>query len=406
MKASKPSEFQQFYISIALHDLAGSLVSVFILVYLYQLGFSLPVIALYGIVHNATRLLVALPVARLVNCFGLKHILAVSYGLLFIFSVMVILLPHVDVPIYIIAAIEGLTLTTFFIPYHTGVSRLADSGHVAASVGLIYRLSWIAGAVGVLVGGWVSQLFGVQYALAASALIIAVSLVPLLMSPEPIKRDQNLDLRQIPWRTIGRDLLSFAGMSLHYIILGRIWPFFLGVFVFTGAAYANLGVITALEVALVSVVSAYFAKLIDNGGGRRLLRVATAANFAGHIGRAFISLPLVAYVFNFLVRPPDVGATLAYQDGAMHRGQEISRHRVLYITLTEIVIYIMIILSWLVIYLAFTLTGEEKLSMQIFFFFAAAVMLLALFENYQSLGKKQPRKRHWLHSHYHHLRHR
>ncbi|MYB40507.1 MFS transporter [Candidatus Saccharibacteria bacterium] len=406
MKVRKPSEFQQFYISIALHDLAGSLVSVFILVYLYNLGFSLPALALYGIVHNGTRLLIALPVARLINCFGLKHMLVASYGLLFLHSLAVIMLPHADIPIYLIAVFEGLALTTFFIPYHIGVSRLAEDGYVAASVGLIYRLAWIAGAAGALAGGWISQLFGVQYALIASAGIIAASVVPLLMSPEPIKRDQNMDLRKFPWRKVWRDLLSFAGMSLHYVTIGRIWPFFLGVFVFAGAAYANLGILTALEVALVSLFSAYFAKLIDNGKGRKLFHTATAANFIGHALRSFVALPVVAYVFNFLVRPSSVASMMAYQDGAMTRGKEIVRNRVLYVTLTEIVIYAMIILTWTIVYLAFAVTGEEKLSLQVFFFVTAAVMLLSLAENYKSLGKKRPRARHWLHDHYHHMRRR
>ena len=401
MKIRKPSEFRQFYTSVALHDLAGSLVSVFILVYLYDLGFGLATIAVYGIVHNATRLLVALPVARAINRFGLKHVLTLSYVLLFIHSVMVILLPHADVPIYAVAAVEGLALTIFFMPYHTGVSRLADAGHNASSIGLVYRLAWITGAAGALIGGWVSQLFGIQYALAASALVIAVSVVPLLMSPEPLKRDQNLDLRKFPWKKVRRDLLSFAGMAFHYDVVGRIWPFFLGVFVFAGSAYANLGVITALEVVLASVLTAYFAKLVDKGAGRKLFRAATAANFVGHAARSFIGLPVAAYVFNFLSKPPAVGSMLAYQDGVMGRSQEIAGNRVLYIAVTEIVIYVMLIVSWAVIYLAGAVTGEEKLGIQIFFFFAAGAMLLSLFENYESLGGKRTGPRRWPHYHRH-----
>ena len=388
----RPSEFQQLYISTTLYFFALSLVVIFVPIYLYQLGYSLTQIAGYYLLFKTAHLLMALPAAKLSNALGVKHGLSLSYGLFFIQAIVLLFIVEAPWLIPITAILSGIAGCNFSIAYFSCMSCLGSHSHLGHDLALVSRWRKIATAVGVLSGGLISQIFSVPLTLTIVAGLIVLSVIPLMLSPEPIKHNQSLKLRQLPWRRVKRDFISISAMKLCNATTQDVWTLFLALFVFAGAPYAGVGLITSLAIVVSVVIAYFFGRLIDLGHGRRLLRSMIPIFSVSHLMRAFIGSPVFAYGFNLVSQIPEAGVYLSYGQGMISRGQEISRYQLLYFALMEIIYGGVCLILWSTV-LLITLQGHDKLGLQAIFIAAAFLTFLILLERFKSLQPSRKAKR-------------
>ena len=263
------------------------------------------------------------------------------------------------------------------------MSRLGRQGRLGHDLALVSRWREIATAGGVLCGGLISQIFNVPLTLMIVAGLIILSIVPLMLSPEPIKNNQNLKLRQLPWGRLKWDFISTSAIKFCHATTQEAWVIFLAIFVFVGAPYVGVGLITSLAITTSVLLSYFFGQLIDRGHGRRLLRNMVPLFSISHLLRVFIGSPAIAYGFNLVSQVPESGILLSHGQGTMNRGQEISRFQLLYFAVLEIVYGIVCLILWLVVWLIAT-QGHDKLSLQVIFVVAAFLTLLILSERFTS----------------------
>ena len=379
-------QFRQFYISTSLYTFALSLISVFIPIYLYALGYDIAAIGLFYVVHYVFRLFTTIPIAKLINRIGVKHVMAAGYCLSFFKVILLITLPGAGWPLWLIAMVESLDHTAYFLPYHIGVSKLKQQKASGKQLSILFQWNRIGGALGPLMGGFIAQAFGVAYALLATAIVIALSIIPLTLSPEPLRTRQNLKLTRFPWRIIKRDVSAMFGLSPNQLASSGIWAMFLGIYVFTqDNAYLGLGLLSSLGFLLAIVAARYFGRVIDASRGRTLLRISSPLQASANLARAFIASTPVAYVFNLLVQPVMLGVSLPYQHGEMARGDELAKNRILYMTIMETINYIPKALLWLAVFIIAD-AGHEKFSLQFVFLAAIPAAWLVLSERFKSLN--------------------
>ncbi|MYB40189.1 MFS transporter [Candidatus Saccharibacteria bacterium] len=384
-------ELKRLYTSTSLYTLGLSLVSVFIPIYLYSLGFSISAIAFFYVVHYAFRLVAVFPIAKLVERLGVKHIMAASYLLTFLKVVLLITLPDIGWPLWFIAVVEGLDHSTYFLPYHIGVSKLKKRKAAGKQLSVIYQWNNLAGALGPILGGVIAQFFGVVYALIITAGVIVVSIIPLTRSPEPLREPQNMKLSRFPWKSIKGDIGNQIGSSVNQLGTQGIWTMFLGIYVFTqGNAYLGLGILSSVSFIFAIVIARYFGRLVDRGKGRPLLRVSALAQSAANLGRVFIASPPVAYVFNLIAEPIKIGSSLPCSHGAMARGDELSKNRILYMTVMEAINYVPKTLLWLGVFIIASL-GHDKFGLQFVFLAGIPAAWLILSERFKSLNPTRQR---------------
>ena len=379
----RTSEFQQLYISTTLFFFALALIVVFVPIYLYQLGYGLPVIAGYYLVGKVAHLITTLPATKLSNTLGVKHAMSISYGLFFIQAIVLLFITEVSWLIPVAAAIQGIAGCNFSITRFSCMSRLGRQGRLGHDLALVSRWQKVATAAGVLSGGLISQIFNVPLTLTVVAGLIVLSIIPLMLSPEPIKNNQNLNLRQLPWKRLKRDFISALGAMFCGSTTQEAWVIFLAIFVFVGTPYAGVGFITSLAITVSVLISYYFGQLIDHGHGRRLLRNMVPLFSISHLMRVFIGSPALAYGFNVVAQIPESGINLSHGQGTMNRGQEISHFQLLYFAVLQITYGIASLTLWLVV-LLIALQGHDKLSLQVVFIMAAFLSFLILSERFTS----------------------
>lgn len=380
-------ELRHLYSSASLSIFALSIIGVFIPVYLYSLGFGIASIALFYVAHYLVRLLTSVPIAKLVNRFGVKHVMAASYILTFIKSLLLVSLPDIAWPLLLIAVVDGLDHVTFFIPYHTGISKLKTTKIAGKQLGVIYQWNKLAGALGPFLGGLIAYQFGIGYALLTTAVLVGASIIPLTLSPEPVRDKQELRLSRLPWSKIRWDLVGVAGLSFNQLSTEGLWALFLGVYIFTQDTYLGLGLISSLGL-LVAILSAHFlGRLVDAHRGRSLLRVSAVVQSASHGLRLILNSTPMAYIFNLANKPSEVGLSLPFRQGYMVRGDELAKFRILYMAVIEMANYVAKIVAWLVVFVIAS-AGHEKLSLQVIFVLAIPATLLVMSERFGSLKSR------------------
>ncbi|HSW37780.1 MAG TPA: MFS transporter [Candidatus Saccharimonadales bacterium] len=383
-KRASFSELSELYTSTTIKTLALSVVNVFVPVYLYKLGFSFSQIALYHLIHYAVRAAEAVVVGKLVGRFGPKHIMVVSYALLMVKMILLVTLPTYGWPLWLIATIDGSSYVMYFIPFHTSFSKLKDPKQEGRQISIVYRWAQIAAAAGPFLGGFVANRYGINYALWLAFVLIVLSVIPLAMSAEPVRKHQKVHFRGMPWRDIKWDMVAAAGWSFDIVTQGVLWPLFIAVFVFQKDVYLSVGLVTSIGLLVSIAVAKAYGQIIDNRKGRKLLRYSTIGEAAMHAMRPLVNAASGAYLFNLAYSPLEVGVSLTFTKGIFDAASSYEGFRIAYLTIMELVSYVQKSLIWLVFYLL-TSAGYGKASFQIIFLLAVVGALVVSKERFKAL---------------------
>lgn len=84
----KKHELSELYVMMALRSLAMSLISIFVPIYLYTLGYGIPSIILYFITASATMVVLCPVSAKISSKVGIKHGMLFAFFLYFLHYVM------------------------------------------------------------------------------------------------------------------------------------------------------------------------------------------------------------------------------------------------------------------------------------------------------------------------------
>ena len=377
-------ELRHFYASTSLKTFAFGIVGVFVPIYLYSLGFGVAQIALFYIIHYSLRFLISLPIAKIINRFGAKHVMATSYILSFIKVLLLVLLAEAHWLFWVIALLDGLDHVSYFIPYHVCLSKLKDQQSAGSQLSRLYQWHELAAAVSPIIGGLIAYQFGIVYALVVTAVLIGASVIPLTLGPEPIGRRQQVKLSELPWHKIKADMVGMFGLSFNQLSTQGVWALFLGLYIFSQGAYLGLGIFASVGLVAGIVVARLYGKLIDLHKGRQLLRTATFFQSISHLFRLLLATPQLAYAFNFLAQPAALGVGLPYSQGMAVRGDELSSHRIVYMAVMEMVNYSAKVLAWLIVFIIAS-GGYEKLSLQTIFAISILATWLVYSERFKSL---------------------
>ena len=377
-------ELRHFYASTSIKTFACGLVSIFVPIYLYSLGFGVAQIAIFYIIHYSLRILVAMPIARLINRYGVKHIMAASYLLTFVKTLLLVSLVQMPWLFWLVALLDGLDHVSYFIPYHVGLSKIKASQSAGSQLSRLYQWHQIAGALSPIVGGLIAYQFGIGYALLATAVLMAIGTIPLTLGPEPVGKGQHIKLADFPWNKIKPDIVSMFGLAINQLTTQGVWALFLGLYIFTQDTYLGLGLFASAGLVIAIVSARIFGKLIDLHKGRRLLHTALVFQATSHLLRLSLVSPVSAYAFNFFAEPANLGVSLPYSQGMAVRGDELASHRITYMAIMEMVNYLAKISGWLIVFVIAS-AGYEKLSLQVLFAVAILATGLIYKERFKSL---------------------
>ncbi|MDB5179727.1 MAG: hypothetical protein JWN12_359 [Candidatus Saccharibacteria bacterium] len=373
------SEVSELYASRMLRMLALNIAASFMSIFLYQHGYSISFIALFWGIFFLFKSFIALPAAAITAHIGAKHGILLS-NLMYIPSMIIFAL----VPIYgpylliLVVILQGASAALYSISYSTDFSKVKSVLHAGKEIAYMNIVEKVTTGLSPLIGGFLAFAFGPQVVLIIAAVLFSFAAAPLLQTGEQERPRQKLNFKGFPWHLVRPNIASQIAIGFDVFTSGTVWTMFTAVFIIgvgsTNAVYAANGIL--LSVVLFAALGASYAygKLIDQKRGKELLRIASVGNSLTHLMRAFTGTPIAVAGLNIANEAATTGYTMAYTRGLFDNA-DLSGQRVTYLGIVEVQSNFGAAVGGFLLFFLASHIGDKP-SIHLFFFIAAAVVLL------------------------------
>lgn len=381
---AKMSELGELYISMTLKSFAFSMIGVFVPIYLYELGFSLPMIALYFVVYFAYRIPVNFLAGEFTARYGPKHTISYAYVITLMYLGLLLTMGRYNWPLWLLALSASISISFFFVAYHVDFSRIKEVKSVGSELSHMYMLQRVASAIGPLLGGLIATLFGVHIVIAISIVFVLLAIIPLMMTREPMRRRDSLNFNGISIKKEFRNIASFSATAIGRQLGLSIWPLYIAIFIFSENIYGLVGLVTSISVVASILMAKIIGNLIDNHRGGLLLRYSTFFLTIVHVSRAMITSLMGVIGTNILSEFGETGVLLPLMRGYYSRADSV-KDRVAYVVMMESAIATTRALFWLFV-MVLLMTLDAQTAFKVIFIVVALVTPLTVVQNFKTIS--------------------
>lgn len=379
-------ELSQMYISMVFRSLGNSVISIFLPIFLYRLGYPVYIIFAFFSVWYGFMMIGSIVGAFIMARYGPKRTMGFSYVIHSSALLLLATMEHRIAPIWLVAVLFGLANGVFFVAYHVNFSKIKTRKSGGSELGYMTIVEKIGSVAGPMVGGIISTFFAPGYTFLAAILLYVGGLIPLTATGETVRLRQRLKLDKRDLAPFKRDLISAAGINMHSGINSTVWPLFLSIIVFSGGVYMKLGILSTLSTMAMIAIAYTVGKLVDERRGRLLLR-------SGAVMNAIINLfrPLVASVGGVATvslgqEVADVATRLPFTKGFYDAADRFESERITYVVMIESVSACS--KSFILGLIAIVAWGLPSLTFTVAFMLAAIASLLIMAERFAALKPK------------------
>lgn len=375
-------EVAELYVSRMLRMAALYLMNAFVSIYLYQIGYSVSAIAFLWVAFYAFKIVMALPLARLIGWIGPKHAILISNLLYIPVMIAMAVLPEVGewilLPTFFF---QGMSGSMYAIAYHVDFSKVKSLTHAGKEMAYMNIFEKITTGLSPVVGGFIAYIWGPQVVIVIAAILFALAAGPLFKTGEPVRVKQKLTLRGFPWKLLFRHAFAQYAYGFDVFASGTVWTLYVGVIIIGISAsnndvYAITGVLVSV-VFIVAIIASYtYGRLIDRKKGRELMETGAVASAITHALRPFVQTPVTVAGLNAAHEVATTGYTLPFTRG-FYDNADLSGARVTYLGLVDMLSNIGAGASALALALL-TQVLPDDVALRALFFIAAATMLLVL----------------------------
>jgi len=215
------------YFNHLFRDLAFSLFGIFVPIYLLNLGYSLKSVFLYFLVFTIATLLFLLLGYSISKKIGYKPLMIASIPFVIIFITMLQLMETFSFPLELLALMNAIQNSFFFLPLHGFFSRLSEENKRGTQVSNFLVFGKLARLFAPLIGGFVAVIFGFSYLFSTATLIMVFSSIPLLKLKN-VKPTEKITIKRILDLSKTNKGFFFGNISEKTIgeVSGHIWPIF------------------------------------------------------------------------------------------------------------------------------------------------------------------------------------
>lgn len=378
------SELNELYASNLLRRLSISVLMIFVPIYLFRHGYSVPIIfgmfGMFFVARSVFDFVSGYSVAR----YGPKHTLIISTFLQVVSSALFMTVPSHHWSFALLGSVWGISTSFYFIPFHVEFSKIKHSKHSGSEIGFMNITERIGAVLGPALGGLLATLFGSPSIFVAATAVALASLWPLFQSAEPVKTHQHLDFKNFPLARALRDIGVSVACGVENTICINLWPFYVALFVLSSSVYAQLGIMSSVAV-LVSIYSARLTgQLLDKHSGVKLLRISAITNAILHLTRPFVHSIMPAYGVSIANEVITNGYRIPYIKGMYAAADEYPGHRIVYVVVMESVGCVAKAGVWFLLAICAAYLGTRT-SMNIGFVVASSASLLIMTERFSSL---------------------
>ncbi len=377
-------ELSEIYASQFLRSFGTSLIGIFVPIYLYKLGFSIPALCLMFVVWALIKIPSAFLVAKTIGKYGPKHTIAISVLLQIVFLGLLMTIDSLNWQLWVIAVFGSLSMISYMMALQVDFSKIKHTEHGGKELSYMQIFERVGAVAGPLIGGIIATLFDPRYSIALAIVILCASLIPIFLSTEPIRQNQVIIIKGFPWRRNKRNIRISAVFAIENAISVTVWPLFLGAFILIENTYAVLGILTAVSTAFALLVVYVIGKLIDDRKGGLLLNVGAIGNAILHLFRPFVGSVSQALAINLMNEPLTAMYRMPFLKGRFDDADNVPGYRIVYFMIIEFHIAIAASIFWLSMFVIAT-SWSDKGALQVAFVVGAVMSLIITKQKFSAL---------------------
>lgn len=356
------TEMGELYVSLSLRALALGVGGIFVPLFLYDIGFSILMIAGFYIFSMGVRIPLEFLAAKSIGSLGAKHTMSISYCSLFLYFLTLYGMTFFPWLWPVAAVFLALEMSFFWVAYHLQVSSFRSSDKASSQVGIILILKRVFMAVGPLLGGVVAAVYGVEFTLPLAALLLSFAAYPLFKTADT--KPLQTDIRSINF-SIGKDELSHFAWQLSGVIVAYLWPLWLLLIL---GSYTQIGSIIALSVVVGVVMTFWIGRMGDKGYNDLFLKIGAGIKALAHLLRVVASSFGLAFLANATNDLADNFISGPFTEKFYEASDQGERFR--YVLKINVISALGKFLSW-VLLLALVLALSDMVALQVMFVLAA-----------------------------------
>jgi len=234
-------KLDELYISVFIKYLAQSLITIFVPIFLFTLGFTLVDIAIYYLIFYTIAALITPLGLKLNHWIGVKKTLTLGI-ILFIVYYSFLNRIETGASYYLLATLAGLSSGLYFAAFHIEVTRTFQKKQEARNLSVLQSLALIAGILGPLLGAFFIQEGSFQTVFRIVAVLLLFSVVPLFFSRDFYEPKRSLTLKTVLNEGKKSSSLAYTAHGMLFTVIRIFWPLF--IFITLGSVL-SLGVITS-----------------------------------------------------------------------------------------------------------------------------------------------------------------
>ncbi|PIN75294.1 hypothetical protein COV18_03835 [Candidatus Woesearchaeota archaeon CG10_big_fil_rev_8_21_14_0_10_37_12] len=287
-------ELDELYLSLAIRNLALSMIGIFVPIYLLNLNYSLSsILFFYAIVYGVHTIITPVT-GKFVSKYGFKHSMLVSIPLLITFFLLLNTLENQQWPLWLLGIFLGTQLAFFWTGYHVDFSINSSKKKRGTQISMATLSSAIAKAAGPLLGGLLIAFVSFHFVFILVIFLLAITTLPLFFTKDehkPIKFSFKQLLKiQKPTET-----LSIFSFGADNAMNGIVWPIFIYMTILN--SYVALGFTSSLAL-LFSLGFILISGKFANKKPKKTLKLGSIFSSIIWIVRSFVITPFQVYVID------------------------------------------------------------------------------------------------------------
>jgi YQGE family putative transporter len=252
-----------------------STISIFIPIYLLEMGYQLNEVCYYLIFWVLCLILTTFAALKLAGRYGVKHIITLSVPLTIAFFVCLYFIEDLiaqigGIPtIALLAVVKSLAAAFYFMGFHLDFARFSEKEKGAAQLGAINATSTIITILGPLLGALIITASGYQSLFIFVMIVLLFSIIPMFFSEEFHER---FDFRITELaKTVGKhNSWPFFAEGVRFMAAAYFWPI---LFFFTIKALSSIGLVYSISKFLVAALTFYIGGRLSDLNKKKILRL-------------------------------------------------------------------------------------------------------------------------------------
>jgi len=289
-------ELNELYISRAIIGIALSLISLFIPIYFYQIGFSIGKIIFFFFLIALYFFILILLTPKIISKFGIKHSILFSTPPVIIYYLGLNYIKNYPILFFILPFFIALSESLLWVAYDIYFLKFSKKEIRGSQLSLSYIISILTSIIGPFLGALLIIKFGYNLTYIIGAGLAFFSIIPLFLSKE-FKRKLNFNYKDLFKYLLNKKNinlnLSFIGYSIENQIEVILWPIFIFIIL---KGVLEVGSIVSLTTLISIIIVRVMGKLTDIKNKKYLIRIGMILTFISWFLRTIVNTKLKIFI--------------------------------------------------------------------------------------------------------------